>query len=331
MNHALPSSLLLITPVNSGRVTFQSPSNVLLWCTTYVTTALYFGAVLVVSLYYYARNKKRLPVDKLILIVLILGLAEMVLLTAHYIISNRYGTDDSIELVVADLFGSVKTGTGRGLLVFTAFGGGLVRDFLIVPVHCIFWLCTFYTGVLVIHVALLRYGLPHGDDFSLAFDIFCGILDAYFILWSILAVTRVIHTLETLDVAKAQRFVYLRRWIILLPFVGLVPLKRIFNVDDDDKAEYIIISAVRRVFFLFMVVGLQCFLASVPRQHRSRMRVELPDILPAFKTSGTNRKLRRNSLASELDSYGADEDEGLIRTDVADDEEEIPLNGYGIS
>lgn len=309
-----------------GRVAFQSKHGYLpswvfdfLWC-TYITAGFYLGAVLLtLQRYCLLHSGNRLLIDKIIVAVLSLGLTEMVLILAHYFMYNRNGTEQDPFKVLADLFGCIKTGTGRALLLVAAFGGGLVRDF-IVPTNFITCLCTFYTLSMVTRV-ILRYWVPH-DNFSLFYNILCGILDAYFILWSILAVTRAIRCLEVSDdKARAKRFVHLRRLIILLPLAGLVPLKRVFLVEDDiSKAEYII-SVVQRAFFLFMVLFLQWFLSSMPAQHRSRLRVELPNIIPAFhsKAVARNRPIQvRQSgtfLAADLDSYGVDDDEEApIRT-----------------
>jgi hypothetical protein len=92
-------------------------------------------------------EESRIPIEKWILMTIVLGLLEMFFRTGDYMIWNEDGYRQDLTMYLGIFGGAVKRGISRCLVVMVSLGWGVVVDSLGSTMHTIVVLGAVYVGV----------------------------------------------------------------------------------------------------------------------------------------------------------------------------------------
>lgn len=242
---------------------------------------LYFYLVLLalyalLFLWYYclmrANVQSRIPIEKWILLTIVMGLVEMVFLVSDDLDWNRDGNHNEFLRYAGILMGVAKDGFSRCLLVMVSLGWGVIRDTLgsdlprIVVLGIVYIACEsvleFTLEFAEEDIQSLSYE-AEVDLFDLAtiFDFVVAAVNVIFIMWTLDALGATMTYLDNMNqTRKLARYLRLRTILLFAVLFAVVwsVFALVDTYDEDgivrEEHEWIV-EAATEVNYLAVLVG----------------------------------------------------------------------------
>jgi hypothetical protein len=258
--------------------------------------------------------ESRIPIEKWIIGTIFIGLVELCLRTADYVLWNETGYQNLAVAVAGILFGIVKHAVSRCLVLMVSLGWGVVTDSLNrITLTLIIILGIAYAVVGAIVDISLIYAIE--DMKTISFDAEMEVLDFAIFMNGVLALISLVFTIwivialimtmvrlrSTSQTRKLGR--YLRLTAILSVSIILSALVTYAAaVRGEDLQSERIVDTVTEAVYLFLLIGVACLWRP-------------------------NESSREYAYAMELSAEGADDLE-LTVVPSAVGRDERPMTGY---
>ena len=261
----------------------------------------------------------RIPIEKWILLTIVMGLCEILLRTLDYISWNQDGNRPLGLTYSSILMGVFKDGFSRCLIVMVALGWGVIRDSLhsdlpkIVVLGVVYM--TFAT-ILEFTIEFARQDLQSLSydqeikllDFATIIDFVVAAVNVVFIMWSLDALNATMTYLENMNqTRKLQRYLRLRTLFLFAVLFAVIwtVFALVDEYDEDgivrEEHEWIVIAAME-VNHLAVLIGVAILWRPNPNAKEYAYVMELP----AMGGDGENELELTDAVPSALD----DDDEG---------------------
>ena len=253
----------------------------------YLILMLWYGMAMKLN------EASRIPIEKWILMTIVLGLLEMVFRTGDYFVWNADGYRMNFAMYLGILFGVFKRGFSRVLGVMVALGWGVVRDSLGSALRTIIVLGATYIGVSAARELMLEFAVEDLETLSMEaeeelFDaatiltFVVSALDVIFILWMLDGLNGTMEYLENMNqTRKLMR--YLRLRLILLCGILFATIWVVFSLVDTFDEEGIvqeehewIVDAATEFNYLCVLIGVAVLWRPNPSAKEYAYAMELP-------------------------------------------------------
>ena len=238
-------------------------------------------------------SDSRIPIEKWILVPIILGSIEMFFRTADCYLWNMSGRRIAFVVYLRILFGVCKNSIAWCLLIMLSLGWGVVRDSLGSTLRTIIILGGVYTGLCVICEVIQEFWNNEFEELTVDED--AEILDILFVLTLVISAFQVVFFLWILDglnstmqylenmnqTRKLQRFLHLRSLLLyaLLLATMWVVFALVDSYDENgivmEENEWMLESATEMIF-LFVLIGIAYMWRPNPTAKEYAYAMELP-------------------------------------------------------
>jgi len=240
-----------------------------------------------------ANKESRIPIEKWILMAMIMGLSEMFFRSSDYFLWNASGHRPSLLVYGGIIVGVLKRGVSRVLLVMVSLGWGVIRDSLGSTMKPIIILGAAYIAVSAFRDLMMEFAvedmttLSYEDEVEL-FDIVTiltfvvAAIDVIYVLWYLDALNGTMQYLESnSQLRKLQRYLHLRSILLfaILFAVIWVVFSLVDNYDEDGivREEHgWIVDGATEVNYLYVLTGVAILWRPNPSARDYAYVMELP-------------------------------------------------------
>jgi hypothetical protein len=289
---------------------------------------VYFALLLWYGISMKVNEESRIPIEKWILMTIVLGLGEMFFRTSDYMIWNQDGYRQDLAMYMGIFMGAVKRGISRCLIVMVALGWGVVRDSLGSAMRMIVVLGAVYVGVSAAQSLMLIFAVEDMKTLSFEeeeelFDVVTVLtfvtaaLDVIFIMWILDALNGTMEYLENMNQSR-KLMRYLRLRCIFLFSILFAVVWAVFSLVDTYDEEGIVreeqewvIDAATELNYLFVLVAVAVLWRPNPSAKEYAYVMELP------------------AMGGEGDDENELELTGYVPSALDDEDGEEPSSGAG--
>lgn len=276
------------------------------------------------------KNKTaRIPIEKWILMTIVLGLFELCFRSADYHDWNTDGYRDNWLTYVGILFGVAKHGISRCLIVMVALGWGVIRDDLGSTMKKIVVLGVTYVAVtaardFMIVLAVQDLTTLSYDEEAKLFDVatiltfVVAALDVIFIMWILDALNNTMQYLESMNqTRKLARYLRLRTlFLFSILFAAIMAVFALVNTYNEDglarEEDEWAVDAATELNYLFVLMGVAWLWRPNPQAKEYAFVMELS------AGDGDNDLELKGVVPSAMD----DDDQSTTQYSIHDDFEE---------
>jgi hypothetical protein len=238
-------------------------------------------------------SESRIPIEKWILMTIILGTAELTIRTIDYHVWNAAGVRENFLSYLGILMGNMKHGISRCLIVMVSLGWGVVRDSLGSTMPKIVILGSIYVGIAAARDLMIDFAvedmqtLAYNKEVEL-FDVatiltFCvAAVDVIFIMWILDALNGTMQYLQNMSqTRKLERYLKLRT--LFLFSILFATIWAVFSLVDTYDEDGIVreehewtVEAATEVNYFFVLVGVAWLWRPNPAAKEYAYAMELP-------------------------------------------------------
>ena len=237
-----------------------------------ILLAIYVALFLWYSCLMRVNKESRIPIEKWILITILMGLLELAFRTADYWAWNGDGNRHPVLSYTGILMGVMKHGFSRCLVVMVSMGWGVVRDTLGRALFRIVLLGAIYVALSAVRDFMILFAvedmqtLSYDEEVEL-FDVatiltfVIAAVDVVFIMWILDALNGTMTYLENMNqTRKYDRFLKLRTiFLFSILFAVVWAVFNLVNSYDEDgivrEEHEWIVAAATEVNYLFVLIG----------------------------------------------------------------------------
>lgn len=240
-----------------------------------------------------ANEESRIPIEKWILMTIIMGFSEMFFRSCDYFLWNVSGSRPNVLLYAGIIVGALKRGWSRALLVMVSLGWGVVKDSLGSIMNSIVVLAASYIGVSAFRDLMMEFAeedlrtLSYEEEAEI-YDVVTiltfviSAIDVIFILWVLDALNGTMQWLENnSQLRKLAR--YLRLRTILLCAILFAIIWVVFSLVDTYDEDGIVreehawvVDGAFEANYLFILVGICILWRPNPSAQHYSYHMELP-------------------------------------------------------
>lgn len=258
-----------------------------------IILALYVVLFMWYSIKMRLNKESRIPIEKWILMTMILGIAEMLCRTSDFFIWNIVGHRNNALAYCSIIASVLKRGISRCLIVMVSLGWGVVRDSLGSTMRSIVILGLVYIGLEATVEIMIMFLIKDVTELSYKeeveiFDVVeilsiaLVVVDVIFVLWILDALNGTMEYLENMmQNRKLMRYLKLRCIFLFAILIGSIRL--VFQwVDKNDEQGIVIeehqwvITAGEELNYLFVLIGVAILWVPSPNSKEYSYVMELP-------------------------------------------------------
>jgi hypothetical protein len=288
-----------------------------------VLTVLYFVLVLAYGFAMHLNEESRIPIEKWILATIVLGLLEMTFRLGDVYVWNEDGYQQQWIALVGAVFGVMKQGWSRCLLVTVSLGWGVTRDTLGRKLKWIVVAGLTYVGVAASRDVSLIVAVDDVKELSQRvetelFDLYTiltfvlAALDVLFAMWILDSLASTMEYLESMKQSrKLARYIRLRCLFLFAILFALVYVvfAVITSVTTGIVAEedaWLVDSATEMNYFV-VLVGVAILWRPNPSAREYAYAMELPSMRDDG-VGGSELELT-GTVPSAMDSFDDEDDD----------------------
>lgn len=301
-------------------------------------TVVYFMLLATYCYLMHKNEESRIPIEKWVLMAILLGCLEMFFRTGDYLVWNEDGKRHNFIMYIGIALGVTKQGLSRALIVMVSLGWGVIRDNLGSALRTIIILCAMYTGVTLARELMLVFAVEDMESLSYQeevelFDVvtvltfIVAAVDVVFILWILDALNGTMDYLENNNqVRKLDRYLKLRSvFLFSILFASIWVIFSLVNTYDEDgivrEEHEWVVQAASEANYLYVLAGVAFLWRPNPSAKEYAYVMELPGMNTA--EDGNELELT-GAVPSAMDDSDDDEDD-IVKTGFHDDPED---DGY---
>lgn len=240
----------------------------------------------------FMNENSRIPIEKWILMTIIIGLLEMLFRTGDAFVWNEEGTRTDWITYNAIGMGVVKGGVSRCLIVMVSLGWGVTRESLGRKIKWIVILGLVYVGTSLFRDLTIVIAVENMQELSTnieqdLYDIYTiltfvvAAIDVLYVMWILDALSSTMEHLERLNQSRKLKR-YLRLRCIFLFAVFFAAIWAVFAiVNSFDQTEIVeeenawIVEASTEVNYLWVLLGVACLWRPNPNAKEYALALEL--------------------------------------------------------
>jgi Lung seven transmembrane receptor len=273
-----------------------------------VLAVVYFAVMLWYGISMHLNVESRIPIEKWILITIVVGFVEMIFRSGDYFVWNQDGYRMNVAMYLGILLGVFKRGFSRCLGIMVSLGWGVIRDSLGSTMRWIILLGATYIGVSSARELMWQFAIDDLETLSYGTeeDIFSvtvimtfvvSALDVIFILWILDALNGTMEYLENMgQTRKLMRYLRLR-CIFLFGILFATAWVVFALVDTYDEVGIVeeehewVVKAATEINYLFMLLGVAILWRPNPSAKEYAYAMELPATSSFEDEGGTELEL----------------------------------------
>lgn len=289
-----------------------------------ILTVVYFALVLWYGISMHLNEESRIPIEKWILLTIILGLLEMLFRLGDVFVWNEDGYQSNWIAFVGIFVGVIKRGASRCLIVMVSLGWGVTRDSLGRKLKWILIAGTAY--IVSASVRDVMIVLAVEDVQSISERIEQDLIDVYSLLTFVVAAIDVVFVMWILDAVggtmdyldklnqtrKLKRYLALRCiFLFSVLFAAIWVLFAVANAYTEgivEEEDAWIIEGASEVNYLFILIGVAILWRPNPSAKEYAYAMELSSTIN--ENGGTELELIE-VVPSAVDDYDEDDYDGI--------------------
>jgi hypothetical protein len=288
-----------------------------------VLTVLYFVLVLAYGFAMHLNEESRIPIEKWILATIVLGLLEMTFRLGDVYVWNEDGYQQQWIALVGAMFGVMKQGWSRCLLVTVSLGWGVTRDSLGRKLKWIVIAGLTYVGVAASRDVSLIIAVDDVKELSQKvegglFDLYTiltfvlAALDVLFAMWILDSLATTMEYLESMKQSrKLSRYIRLRCLFLFailfaLIYVVFAVITSVTTGIVGEEDAWLVDAATEMNYFV-VLVGVAVLWRPNPSAREYAYAMELP-AMRDDGVGGSELELT-GTVPSAMDSFDEDDDD----------------------